>query len=85
MLYRKGVFPYEYIDDREKFNKITLSEKEKFYGILNVEDITHADYMLEKRDFKDFEIETLGEYHDLYLKSYTLLSADFSKSSEKFV
>ena len=30
LLLRKGVYPYEYMDDWEKFNKTTLSEKEKF-------------------------------------------------------
>ena len=33
---RKGVYPYEYMDDCEKFNEITLPEKE-FYRNLNME------------------------------------------------
>ena len=28
---------------------------------------------MRKRVFKDFEMKNLGEYHDLYLKSNTLL------------
>ena len=44
---------------------------------MNVEDITDADYMHAKRVCKDFEIKNLGEYHDLYLKSDTLLLAVF--------
>ena len=40
-----------------------------------MEDITDADYMHEKRACKDLEIKHLGEYHDLYLKSDTLLLA----------
>ena len=35
--------------DREKFNKTSLPEKEEFYNNLNMEDITHADYMYAKR------------------------------------
>ena len=60
-------------------------KKEEFYGNLNMEDITDADYMYAKRVCKDFEIKNLGEYHDLYLKSDTLLLADVSKTLEKCV
>ena len=45
------------MDDWEKFNEITLPEKEEFYGNLNMEDITNADYMHVKRVCKDFEIK----------------------------
>ena len=46
-----------------------------------MEDITDTDYVLAKRDCKDLEIKNLGEYHDLYVQSNTLLLADVS---EKF-
>ena len=35
----KDVYPYEYIDDWEKFNE-TLPEKEDFYSHLNMDGIT---------------------------------------------
>ena len=41
-----------------------------------MEDITDADYAHAKRVCKDFEIKNLGEYHDLYVQSNTLLLAD---------
>ena len=41
-----------------------------------MEDITDADYAQAKRVSKDFEIRNLGNYHDLYVQSNTLLSAD---------
>ena len=37
LLLQKGVYPYEYMDDREKFNEILLPEKEDFYSHLNIE------------------------------------------------
>ena len=40
-----------------------------------MEGITDADHLHTKRICKDFEIKHLGEYHDLYLKSDTLLLA----------
>ena len=73
---RKGVYPYEYIDDWEKFNQTSLHEKEDFYSNLNMEDITDADYAHAKIVCKDFEIKNLGEYHDLYVQSDALLLAD---------
>ena len=30
LLLRKGVYPYKYMDDLEKFNETTLPEKEEF-------------------------------------------------------
>ena len=41
----KGVYPYEYMDEWEKFNEMLLPEKEEFYSNLNMEDITYADNM----------------------------------------
>ena len=76
LLLRKGVYPYEYMDVWQKFNEISLSEREDFYSHLNMEDITNADYAHAKRVCKDFEINNLGEHHDLYVQSDTLLVAD---------
>ena len=73
---RKRVYPYEYMDDCEKFNGTLLSEREEFFSHLNMEDITDADYVHAKRVCKDFEIKNLEEYHDLYVQSDTLLLAD---------
>ena len=41
-----------------------------------MEDITDADYAHAKRVCKDFETKNLGEYHDFYVQSDTLLLAD---------
>ena len=49
----------------EKINETALRDKEEFYSILNMKDITDADSMHVKRVCKDFEINNLGEYHDL--------------------
>ena len=73
LLLQKGVYPYEYMDDWQKLNETSLPEKEDFYSHLNMEDITDADYTQAKRVCKGFEIKNLGEYHDLYVPSDTLL------------
>ena len=46
-----------------------------------MEGITDADYAHAKRVCKDSEIRNLGEHHDLYAQSDTLLLAEVS---EKF-
>ena len=43
-----------------------------------MENTTDADYTYEKNVCKDFEIENLGEYHDLHVQSNTFLLADVS-------
>ena len=83
MLLKKGLYPCEYMGDWEKFNETTLPEKEEFCSNSTMEDITDADYMHEKRVCKDFEINNLGEYHDLYLKGdISLLAGAFETLEE---
>ena len=48
-----------------------------------MEDITDRDYVHVKRVCNDSEIKYLIEYHDLYRKSDTLLSADVSENFRK--
>ena len=73
---RKGIYPYEYMDSWEKFSEISLPSKEDFYSNLNMEDISDTDYRHANNVFKGFKLENLGDYHDLYVQSDTLLLAD---------
>ena len=76
LLLRKGVYPYEYMDSWEKFNETELPDKESFYSGLNKEGITDEDYVHAQKACDVFKIKNLGEYHDLYVQSDTLLLAD---------
>ena len=67
--------------NEKKFNQTSLTEKEEFYNNSNMENITDADYMHEKRVWKGFEIK--AEYHDLYFKGDTLLLVDIFKNLKK--
>ena len=73
---RKGVYPYEYMDEWNKFNEKVLPSKESFYSNLTLESITETDYAHANNVFKKFNINNLVEYHDLYVRSDTLLLAD---------
>ena len=76
LLLRKGVYPYEYIDNWERFNETLLPSKESFYSNLIMENIDDIDYRHGNNVFKRFSLKQLGEYHDLYVQSDTLLLAD---------
>ena len=76
LLLRKGVYPYEYMDNCERFNETPLPNKESFYNNLNMENIDDIDYRHGSNVFKRFKLKNLGEYHDLYVQSDTLLLAD---------
>ena len=76
LLLRKGIYPYEYMDSWERFNETSLPPKESFYSELNLEDISNKDYLHAQKVWDTFEIRHLGEYHDLYVQTDTLLLAD---------
>ena len=76
ILLRKGVYLYEYMDEWNKFNEKVLPSKESFYSNLTLENITETDYAHANNGFKKFNIINVGEYHDLYVRSDTLLLAD---------
>ena len=75
-LLRKGVYPYEYMDEWDKFNEKELPSKGSFYSNLTMKDISDTDYAHANNVFKKFDIKNLSEYHDLYVRSDTLLLAD---------
>ncbi|GET55718.1 uncharacterized protein LOC110249295 [Rhizophagus irregularis DAOM 181602=DAOM 197198] len=73
---KKGVYPYEYMDDWKKFEKTSLPPKGAFYSKLNKTHISdkeheYAQYVWEKAGCK-----TMQDYHDIYLKTDVLLLAD---------
>ena len=76
LLLRKGVYPYEYMDSWERLNETSLPSKEDFYSNLNMENIDDIDYGHGNNVSKKFELENLGQYHDLYVQSDKLLLAD---------
>ena len=76
LLLRKSVYTYKYMDNWERFNETSLPSKESFYSNLNMEDIADIDYRHGSNVFNKFKLNNLGDYHDLYVQSDTLLLAD---------
>ena len=73
---RKGVYPYEYMDSWDRLNETSLPGKKDFYNRLNMENIMDIDHKRAARVSKEFKMNNLGNYHDFYVQSDTLLLAD---------
>ena len=76
LMKQKGVYPYDYMDNFEKFNETKLPVQQHFYSILNNEHISDEQYKHAQNVWDTFNLKTMGDYHDLYLKSDILLLAD---------
>ena len=59
LLIRKGVYPYDYMDSFNKFNK-KLPTKEEFYSILNNEHISDDDYKHAQNIWNTFNLKKYG-------------------------
>ena len=73
LLLRKGVYPYEYMRDHEKFKEIHLPSSVCFDSNLLLSKISQEDYDHAQKVKKNFSIKNMGEYHDLYVQSDTAL------------
>ena len=76
LLTDKGVYPYDYFDSFDKFRERQLPPKDKFYSRLTQTDISDEEYERAQKIWEHFGIRTLGQYHDLYLKTDVLLLTD---------
>ena len=59
LLLRKGVYPYEYMDNWERFDGTLLPNRETFYSNLNMENITDTDYKHANKVFKEFKLNMM--------------------------
>ena len=80
LILKKGVYPYEYIDCYDRFNEEKLPNKDAFYSSLSEVGIKDNEYKHAQEVWKEFNIKTIGEYHDLYLKTDVLLLTDVFES-----
>ena len=76
LMTQKGVYPYDYMDSFERFNETQLPSKDDFFSQLTQDAITDEQYCHATKVWGTFNLQTMGDYHDLYLKSDILLLAD---------
>ena len=83
LLLRKGVYTYEWMDTMDKVDYTSLPSKESFYSKLTLSHISDEDYAHAQNVWKTFNMKTMGDYHDLYLKTDVLLLADCFENFRK--
>lgn len=76
MLERKCVYPYDYVDSFERLAETILPSKDHFKNKLNNADISDVDYEFAWTVWRNFSMNTLGDYSELYMKTDILLLAD---------
>ena len=83
LLSRKGVYPYSYMDSEEKFDETTLPTRDSFHNDLTDDPINDEDWAHIHEIWEEFELETLGDLHDLYVQSDVVLLADVFQKYRK--
>ena len=76
LMTQKGVYPYDYMDSFGRFNESQLPSKDDFFSHLTQDAITDEQYCHATKVWEIVNLQTTGDYHDLYLKSDILLLAD---------
>ncbi len=83
LIIRKGIYPYEYFDSFDKFQEKDLPPIEEFYKQFTNERRKRTRYNHAQNVWKEFDCKTLGDYHDLYLKTDITLLADVFQDFRK--
>ena len=83
LMKRKGVYPYDYMDSFSKFNDRELPQREDFYSLLTGENISEDAYSHAQNVWNTFNLQNMGEYHDLYLQTDILLLTDVFENFRK--
>ena len=83
LMKQKGIYPYDHMDSFDRFNETKLPVQQDFYSILNNEHIPDEQCKHAQNVWDTFNLKTMGDYHDLYLKSDILLLADVFENFRK--
>jgi hypothetical protein len=77
ILFKKGIFPYSYLDNEKKLNEKKIPSVDSFFDVLtNSLHITDEEYERAKKAFIQFQCNDLKDYLLRYLELDCLLLAD---------
>ncbi|CAB3992197.1 uncharacterized transposon-derived [Paramuricea clavata] len=71
------------MDSFDKLGETSLRPKSKFFSKLNNDNISDANYERAQNVWNVFDMKTMRDYHDLYLKTDVLLLADVMENFRK--
>ena len=75
-IFRKGIYPYEHMTDRDVVKETCLPPKEAFYSKLKMDGITDDEYDHAQQMWNRHDCKTMEDYTSLYVKLDTVLLAD---------
>ena len=84
ILLRKCVYPWYYVDSIRKLDETSNPTKQAVYSKLTGEGITDEDYKHAETVWKEFIIESMKDYHNLYNLSDVLLLTDIFENCRNF-
>ena len=87
-LLRKGVYPYDYVDEdwKNKLKEKELPDIKYFDSSLSNTKCSIDDYIYAKETYDYLECKNIKDYNDLYVKTDVLLLADvFGSYRKKFI
>ena len=83
LLFRKGVYPYEYMDSWERFEETSLPSIDKFYSKLNDSGITEDDYSHALKIWENLNVKILAIITTYIVEQMYYYLLMFLKISEK--
>jgi len=83
LMIKKGIYPYDYIDNYNRLYETKLPSKEDFYSHLYDSNCSDEDYEQAKTVWAKFNCKNMMDYHNLYLITDVLLLADIWETFRK--
>ena len=68
------------MDSWQRSNQKSMRDKKECYSNMTMENITDSDFKYAKKVWEDIGVKDLGEHHNQYVQSDTLLLEDVFKN-----